>query len=76
MKVDTFKCDVCGTMKGTGNHWFLSSIECGVWIRPWLSEPIMDDAHLCSDSCVLKTVQAWLDVQKKKSEVVDAQPRI
>ena len=65
MKVDTYKCDVCGTVKGENNHWFRIetggvSLELSAWgVAPATATTV----DLCSDSCVIKTVQQWLTAQ-------------
>ncbi len=74
MKVDSFKCDQCGSMKGTTNHWhkFRSYPDEGngaefvvtSWNSPGTYSNTLD---LCSDQCVIKTVQAWLSEQKELS---------
>ena len=65
MKVDTYKCDVCGTVKGENNHWFRidtagPSLELNAW---GLAPATATAVDLCSDSCVIKTVQQWLTAQ-------------
>ena len=65
MKVDTYKCDVCGTIKGENNHWFridtgVSGLELNAWGVMPPSETTVD---LCSDQCVIKVVQKWLTNQ-------------
>lgn len=65
MKVNTYKCDVCGTMKGENNHWFrvgsgVSGLELNAWGAVPESETTVD---LCSDECVIKIVQKWLTQQ-------------
>jgi hypothetical protein len=65
MKVDTYKCDVCGTIKGENNHWFridtgVSGLELNAWgVMP----PTATTVDLCSDSCVIKVVGKWLTQQ-------------
>jgi hypothetical protein len=69
MKVDTYKCDVCGQIKGENNHWFradtgTSGIELNAWGIIPASATTMD---LCSDQCVIKVVQKWLTNQASSS---------
>ena len=65
MKVDTYRCDVCGTIKGENNHWFridtgVSGLELNAWgVMP----PSATTVDLCSDQCVIKIVQKWLTSQ-------------
>ena len=69
MEVNSFKCDVCGTMKTENNHWQrLVQSEDGLVLRPWRLEPLPNEQHLDSDACVLKVVQAWLSSQKEGSD--------
>jgi hypothetical protein len=65
MKVDTYKCDMCGIIKGENNHWFrmdtgISGLELNAWgVMP----PTATSVDLCSDQCVIKVVQKWLTGQ-------------
>lgn len=70
MKVDSFKCDCCATPKGSSNHWFkIGTDGNGIGIVAWNTETKSDNIkHLCSDACVIKTVQAWLSEQKELSQ--------
>jgi hypothetical protein len=65
MKVDTYKCDVCGRIKGETNHWFridtgVSGLELNAW---GVIPPTPTSVDLCSDQCVIKIVQKWLTKQ-------------
>ena len=76
MKVDNFACDVCGSQKGSLNHWFKfraypnegngSEFVVNDWSGKGHDYPTTK--HLCSDACVIKTVQAWLSAQKEASQ--------
>ena len=71
MRLDAFKCDAegCREMKGTGNHWFrLAMTEEGLVVRPWRLGELVGELHMCSDSCVNKTVQQWLGKQKEGTD--------
>jgi hypothetical protein len=65
MKVDTYKCDVCGTIKGENNHWFrIDTGVSGLELNAWGVMPLSStSADLCSDQCVIKVVQKWLTKQ-------------
>ena len=64
MKVDTYKCDVCGIVKGENNHWFRIDTAAGLELNAWNVAPMTSTSvDLCSDSCVIKTVQQWLTAQ-------------
>ena len=77
MKVDTYKCDVCGTVKGENNHWFRAdSGLSGLEVRAWgVMQPTGTSMDLCSDSCVIKTVQKWLTNQANVSGAHYAETR-
>jgi len=65
MKVDTYKCDQCGQMKGELNHWFLfGSHDTQCRVVRWGFADREDELHLCSDACVIKQVQGWLSKQQ------------
>ena len=65
MKVDTYKCDVCGIVKGENNHWFrIDTSGPNLELNAWgLAPATATTVDLCSDSCVIKTVQQWLTAQ-------------
>ncbi len=69
MRVDTFKCDVCGKMKGEGNHWFRMEMgDAGIKMCPWgVMKLTQTSVDLCSDQCVLTMVQKWLTTMAEKS---------
>jgi hypothetical protein len=57
MKFEGIKCDVCGQIKDTSNHWLLAQeIEHGFWISDW-QESLADREgvmHLCGEACMVK----------------------
>lgn len=65
MKVDTFSCDNCGQVKGENSHWFRVDFNnTGLQLNPWDAAPATATSiDLCSDSCVTRAVQKWLDMQ-------------
>ena len=65
MKVDSYKCDVCGSMKGENNHWFrMDTGALGLELNAWGVMPQTESSmDLCSDQCVIKVVQKWLTDQ-------------
>jgi hypothetical protein len=71
LKIETFKCDGCGIMKGENNHWFEfvpadpKVTRYCITIIPFPKDPVNDSRHLCSDQCVIKAVQQWLSEQKE-----------
>lgn len=76
-KVDTFKCDGCGNIKGDLNHWFKfrsypsEGNGAEFIVNDWNSQgtDYPNTLHLCSDACVIKTVQGWLSAQKEAAHV-------
>lgn len=75
MKIDTYKCDECGTQKGEINHWFRlrpspTWADKGPWVSilGWTTDYQDKDMHLCSDACVIKSVQKWLSAQQASKE--------
>jgi hypothetical protein len=69
VKVDTYKCDICGTIKGENNHWFrVDGGIMGLELNPWgIMPPTGTTLDLCSDQCVIKVVQKWLTEQAQTS---------
>lgn len=77
MKFDSYSCDAetCSVVKGTNNHWFKfrsyanegngAEFIVNEWDSTGTDYP--NTLHLCSDSCVIKTVQKWLSEQKELS---------
>jgi hypothetical protein len=64
MQVHTYKCDMCGTVKGENNHWFRVCTAQGIKLEAWSVMPASETTlDLCSDSCVIKIVQKWLTAQ-------------
>lgn len=78
MKVDSYKCDGCGIQRGDGNHWFKfraypnEGNGAEFIVNDWKSEgtEYPNTVHLCSDACVVKTVQAWLSAQQAASSEI------
>ena len=76
MKIDSFLCDVCSQVKGISNHWFKfrsydndgngAEFIVNSWDSKGTDYP--NTIHLCSDQCVIKTVQSWLSEQKELSQ--------
>lgn len=69
MKVDSYKCDECGTPKGEINHWFKFTAQSDQFgVTDWTGSDYTSTLHLCSDACVIKTVQKWLSAHKEASQ--------
>lgn len=64
-KVDTYKCDGCGTLKGSLNHWFKVYEAGAISVLPWDQGNDQPHRDLCSDACVIKAVQQWLSAQQQ-----------
>lgn len=73
MKIETYRCDVCGIQKGETNHWWIITLP--DLASPARSElilsPATDDQHrdsndfdLCGAACVQKKVAEFLEVTK------------
>jgi len=73
MKIDTYKCDVCGKQKGDVNHWwvlwtrgknptFQIALELRTWNEESLKGAVWADKHfhLCGQECVLKQVTEFM----------------
>ena len=71
MKVDAYKCDAdgCRTQKAENNHWFKFTAHPDQFsVTDWSGSDYTNTLHLCSDSCVIRTVQGWLSAQKEASQ--------
>jgi hypothetical protein len=76
MKVDSYCCDVCGAPKTAVNHWhkFRAYPDEGngaeFIVNDWnyKGEDFPNTKHLCSDACVIRTVQQWLSAQQEASQ--------
>jgi len=71
MKFDNFSCDAegCKVTKGSNNHWFKFTPHPTEFIvTDWSGDDHPATQHLCSDSCVIRTVQKWLSEQKEISQ--------
>jgi len=79
MKVETYKCDVCGKVKGDVNHWWIVALATdrevgfGLVLVAWSEEALddrslnhLEDArklHLCGSECVQKKVNEFMSKQ-------------
>jgi endogenous inhibitor of DNA gyrase (YacG/DUF329 family) len=68
MSINTIiNCDTCGAVKGETNHWFRLVAHSSVFrLQPWGMDNVPDtnrETHHCSDQCVAKELQRWLDAQ-------------
>jgi hypothetical protein len=72
MKIQTFRCDVCKTIKQETNHWWLVDIRLTghstLDITPWIEIEAQSDTigsewtrfHICGEQCVQKKVSEFL----------------
>jgi hypothetical protein len=64
VKISTYQCSYCPTMKGATNHWWLryALVEAHFWLIPWDEDKAQseDHEHICSESCALKALAKWL----------------
>lgn len=72
MKITTYECDVCGTVKQKSNHWFTynaTSGFVGVHIYQWHQKHVDLEGvkHLCGIGCVTKKVNELLQPQKQEA---------
>ena len=69
MKIDTYRCDVCGMIKGENNHWFrIDRNEFRLELTAWgVVPPTATSVDLCSDECVIKMVGKFLTQQATAS---------
>lgn len=70
MKVESYKCDGCGKMKGETNHWWIMYASRDLDNAPmfqiytWPSGTPSDGVkHICSQECAIKTISEWLGAQ-------------
>lgn len=72
MKVETFACDICGQIKGENNHWFrMCTGGRGLELVAWGVMPSTETTvDVCSDQCVTKVVQRWLNSQAETSSML------
>lgn len=64
-----YRCDICGSLKGPSNHWWLRGINTEFflvirWDDALANEKDLTGAdcyeHLCSNSCVSKSLSKWM----------------
>ncbi len=62
MKQESFTCDVCGTVKGPANHWWLFGIEGGRFavFGPWDSRISDSELHICGEACATKKLSEFM----------------
>jgi hypothetical protein len=66
MKIDSYKCDGCGKMKGETNHWWLIEFESGIFtVFCWLANVAQHARakHICSQACAIRVISEWMGAQ-------------
>jgi hypothetical protein len=64
VRVDAFKCDQCGVLRGPSNHWLMSaSATGGITFKPWEDHETGDTRlkHICGVSCAATLLSQTLD---------------
>ncbi len=64
MVVETFKCDICGKVKGEENHWFCATgqftPDAQVVIGSWHSRGKFPEPHLVRHLCGMDCAQKFM----------------
>lgn len=66
MKIETYKCDVCGVQKGETNHWFKVIFVAGgdgMFLFPAHRECMSSEGKefdLCGQQCVQRKVEEYI----------------
>lgn len=72
MKIQPYKCDSCGKLKGETNHWWLlrmgtESVHLYVWATT-VGEVTPDAGnwvkHICSQACAIHVVAKWMSERR------------
>jgi hypothetical protein len=75
MKVDSYKCDQCGKVKGEVNCWWTyHSGGVGFYLIPFASATEADlqasyARHLCGRACVQRELEAFMEEKHELSAV-------
>lgn len=65
MKIEQYRCDVCGIMKKETNHWFLflekdkEMLQIMSWDEYRLRVSL-ELGHLCGRACAQKKLEEWM----------------
>lgn len=62
-------CDVCGSVRGPSNHWWISMHEDGVFVlRPWDSYLSKQEnyLHICGQQCASTLQERWMSEQSSQ----------
>lgn len=66
MRIETYKCDICGVVRAEANHWLLAGVAEAsrgrIWsIRDWNEDVAHESAiHLCGSVCAHKALDKHL----------------
>lgn len=82
MKIDTFKCDICGAMKQESNHWWRITpkgfiIDHGInsyYVESHVSSDEAEESTLdvCSEGCLIKAEAQFREVILKNARQGEA----
>lgn len=72
MKIPSYRCDHCSSLKAESNHWWLRAPD-----RDKFTLKCWDDAqadspgyeHICSESCATKALSKWMTLPDTHPEV-------
>lgn len=68
MKIEIYRCDVCGDERKEANHWFIvgqayvvsSRIPKHLLIMPWSAIlPVVDPLHICGEQCLHTVISQY-----------------
>jgi hypothetical protein len=73
MKIASYRCDRCETLKGESNHWWLRLPELdapGFVLIAWDDQTAEREKveHICSQACASKALSFWMESVSKKPE--------
>ncbi len=68
-KVESYRCDICGTLKKEANHWFVAvrvpyGAHIYVWDAPCAGHDHENIAHLCGSECATKFMMRCLSQEE------------
>jgi len=73
MKLQGYKCDVCGIAKQEANHWWKGYVapSGGIMIFPWDQSYSLLEAHLCGEQHAI----TWASQNLANSLTWDVKPK-
>jgi hypothetical protein len=65
MKIENYKCDVCGATKGEANHWWVIAItQHEFYLYGW-HKNTRPDFHVCGQACASKKLSEFMAGETK-----------